>query len=351
MSLKNKRNSFNRSYDIIIFIQAAADLRYALSICEKNDDRSILLCVVNVKLVYQFIKTLPLDGCDVIYFDYIKYNIWNPLSYIKARKAFDRLYKLQFSQITVREVFFFSRFFDWFTCGVITRLIKKDSRTKVSYYNHYDDVNTLSRMKKGSISFFKNKLIAKIVSYISRANFTARFYYKSLEFKCWKYPIIELKNQKNIKVDKKYLYSITEEEKIILFFLSPAEWNFIKRESKEKIKKFLNNVKELEDVCLYLKGHPRLGEPEELKKYFDVVIPSFVPSEFIDYDNIFKVIGLGSTSLAYPLQIESKAKVNSIIKDLKYKEDGKQKYFIDFIDKITNNKIKYVSLHSLLLKD
>ena len=69
MSLKNKKNSFNKSYDIIIFIQAAADLRYALSICEKNDDRSILLCVVNVKLVYQFIKTLPLESCDVIYFD------------------------------------------------------------------------------------------------------------------------------------------------------------------------------------------------------------------------------------------------------------------------------------------
>ena len=66
MTSKNKGNIIKKDrYDIIVFIQAPADLRYALSIYEKYKEKDVLLCVVNVEslgiyVIYQYLMSVCL---------------------------------------------------------------------------------------------------------------------------------------------------------------------------------------------------------------------------------------------------------------------------------------------------
>ncbi len=349
MNSKNKENFIkSKNYDIVIFVQAPADLRYALAICEQNNDSKILLCVINVKMVYQFVQELKLNGIDVIYFDYIHFNLWKPITYIQAKNKIRKIYREVFSILHVKEVFFFSRFFDWFTSGIIVKILKKRNVPRVYYYNHYDDANTFSKLKKSTFLFYKYFLVAKIISYISESYHVARFYNKNQEFAYWKYDIKQVDVNESAVVSDKYLYKLQDcnDKKVLLFFLSSEDWLFITDKSKEQLKIALKTIKK-SGVFLCLKGHPRLSYPKELESYFDCIIPSFVPSEFIDYSDISAIIGLGSTVLAYPLTINAKVKVFSIIKDLDYVDKQEQNYYIDYVNQITKGKIEYVSLADL----
>ena len=68
MTSKYKVNIIKRDrYDIIIFIQAPADLRYALSIYEKNKEKDVLLCVVNVKSIFRYLCDLSIPNVSVFF--------------------------------------------------------------------------------------------------------------------------------------------------------------------------------------------------------------------------------------------------------------------------------------------
>ena len=82
MNLKDKENIIKKSrYDIIVFIQAPADLRYALSIYEKNKEKEFLFCVVNVEGIYRFVKGLLLQKTEVVFIrSCIHCGVFSPIS-------------------------------------------------------------------------------------------------------------------------------------------------------------------------------------------------------------------------------------------------------------------------------
>ena len=348
MTSKNKENIIKKDrYDIIVFIQAPADLRYALNIYKKNEGKDFLFCIVNVEGVYKFIKGLPLQKTEIVFIEYIRYSLKNPFSIFKAEKKFSFLCK-NFNVISSKEVYFFSRIDDWITARLVTILLQEES-ISVFYYNHYDDKG-LRKVNKRTFYYLRHWLNSKIVYYLTKISFICRFYGKPLEFPFWKYKIKEVKLDINVEIEKNFLYRLSNIDinfKNVLFFLTKEDLDFMTKESKMRVINILKKISRKGNVNLYLKGHPRLGTPDEIKLYFDHIIPDYIPAEFIDYKNIFLIIGLGTTALTYPINLNINKNVVSIVKNVGFKDENNQYLYIKFLNELTNNQIKYASLEDI----
>ena len=350
MTLKNKGNIIKKDrYDIIVFIQAPADLRYALNIYKKNEGKDFLFCIVNVEGVYKFVKDLPLQKTEIVFIEYIRYSLKKPLSIFKAKAKFNLLREV-FNSISMREIYFFSRIDDYLTGGIIGQILK-NKNINVFYYNHYDDKG-LQKINRFSFYHLKSWLHSKISFYITGTLFISRYYGKPLEFAFWKYnKIKEVKQKNNTPIDKKFLIKsnvdFNKKNENILFFISSEDLDFITTESKEILIKTIKRIGKKESIKLFLKGHPRIGTSEELKPFFSDIIPDYIPSEFIDYKNFSLIVGIGSTALIYPINLEIEVTVISFVKDIIFKNIIYQKNYIKYLDELTNNKIKYLSLEEI----
>lgn len=350
MSSKNKGNIIKKDrYDIIVFIQAPADLRYALSIYEKNEGKDFLFCVVNVEGVYKFVKELPLQKTEIVFIEYIRYSLKKPLSIFKAKTKFKLLYNV-FKAISVDEIYFFSRVDDYLTAGIIGQIVKNENII-VFYYNHYDEKG-LQKINRFSFYYLKSWLHSKISFYITGTLFISRYYGKPLEFAFWKYNKIKKVKQRNdIPINGRFLHNPNinhiEKSKNVLFFISPEDLNFITKESKEILIETIKRISKKETIKLFLKGHPRIGTPEELKFFFNKIISDHIPSEFIDYKDFSLIVGIGSSALAYPINLGIEVEVVSFVKNVIFKEIKYQKNYIKYLNELTNNKIKYLSLEEI----
>ena len=132
----------------------------------------------------------------------------------------------------------------------------------------------------------------------------------------------------------------------ILFLLSPVEINMLKKSSIKKIKKMLLELKS-KKFRLVLKGHPRLGFPEGLENYFEVIVPNHIPSEFINYKNINITIGIISSSLNYIVSVPE-AKVYSIIDFLDFKIPEKRIFYKKYLTELSDSKIIFLEENKLL---
>ncbi|GET45288.1 hypothetical protein [Capnocytophaga felis] len=346
MNLKNKESFTSKdTYDILIFVQAPADLRYALSICEKNEGKQILLCVVNVQSVYRFVKELSIQNTEVIFIEYIYFSSWKIWNFHRKRKEFNLIYK-QIDRLSFNDVYFFSRIDDWITCGIVGRLTKK-TQANFYYYKHYDDLG-LVKMSRLSFAYWRYFWIRKIVSNITSVYFVSRYFGKALEFAFWKYSVKEIDQSKEqINVSKKYLYKIPKKgNTTVIFFVSQEDIDFITEKSNNKLKNFLNKA-QTSDWFICLKGHPRIGNPETIRSFFHFVVPNYVPSEFLDYNDVDIVLGVGSAAVVYPINTNVSVKAFSIVKDLEFKNPEQKDSYIKYLDEFTDNKIQYISLIEL----
>ena len=64
---------------ILIFCQAPADIKYALTIYERNkNDSDISIFTINVEGMHKFLKSFNLNLKELQHIQYPKYNIKNP---------------------------------------------------------------------------------------------------------------------------------------------------------------------------------------------------------------------------------------------------------------------------------
>ena len=69
-------------------------------------------------------------------------------------------------------------------------------------------------------------------------------------------------------LNKRFLYTALGNIEKVLFLISNEEIENLEDSSKEKLISIIQNIRK-NNISLVLKGHPRLGEPEEIKKYAD----------------------------------------------------------------------------------
>lgn len=329
------KNSFKEK-DICIFCQAAADLAYTLDIVSKNPTSTFHIYVINVESIYTFLVELNIPSIEVTFLPYLTFNIKSFISINRVRKEIKKICEKEFNQITNSVIYFFSTSYDWNTASFVSYLSRKINN-KIIYYNHYDHLTVLQGEKRFVL---KNFLQSFIYKYITKASFDYKTTINFPLFNYKKFGITLYQQSRKPQIEKRFLFkSGLKTNSNLLFFLSPDEYNRLSEKGKVSLNKLLQNLKEIGHV-LVIKGHPRLGVPEEILNKFNHTLPAYIPSEFIDYTEYKKVIGISSASLCYPAS-ELNIDVISLIDYLDFNDNIKIKGYKSYITQYSNNTILF----------
>lgn len=334
--------------EIIIFCQAPADIKYALSLYDKYKDSSqISVFCVNVEGMYKFVKSLKLNIARLIYIPYdFKLSFKNLIKIINTKLNLAKIYKKYFSRTQDYEIYFFSHFFDFVTFYMLHRLNKSN---KIRFINHYDD-KASKYFKRPSISF-RLLIIRYIYKIMTGINFD--FYKRHtgdkhyfIEFPYADYGIKEIKeNILRKEVYKKYSYRVVANKKgkrVLLLEMDYKKVNIFNN-YENTTKKIINRIKS-EGFEIYIKPHPRLGHSYFLDDINVNFIEKYVPAEFIDEDIFDLIIGISSVALAYFAEKGNK-KVISLINVYNYKFEEDKQRSIEYLNDLSGNVYFAKSLH------
>jgi len=313
----------------IIFCQSSADLLYTVDLISKH--KNVIVYVIHVKSIYKYLVSLEIKNIEIKFYPYFKLSFFNPIAIFNVKKSLIDLWNIEFCQYRNCTVFFFSTSYDWLTASFVKRLSEEN---EVIYYNHYDHLTSLVGHNSFSL---KRKIKQFIYSFITKVDFTALSDLNFPKFNYLKYNITKLDVLIKPAVNKEFLYTVPGNYKKVLFIISPEEIESLENTSKQRLIYCLRNLRK-NNISVVLKGHPRLGESEEMKPYADFIIPRNIPSEFLNYKSFNFIFGLTSAALCYPAQKEL-CTVYSLVELLKYKDPLKQKDFKKYISKYSNHKI------------
>lgn len=331
-------NSVKKENKIIIFCQAPADIPYVLSLYEKyKDEKLIFVYVINVENVFKFIQGLNLNLSALIFIPYVLGTFKSVFQIIKERKRIKALKKQYFDFVINTDVYFFSRFEDWLTSSFLVGLEKRNS---IYYIDHYDFSAEIFVKRKLNFKL----LILKIVYYsLTNANFKLEIIEKLPEFQFQKYRIVKQKPELNMDVFNKYSYKIDvvdDTNPIVLFFISPCEIVIYDCESHDEIQLQIVRLLKQLNWKVIVKGHPRLGVPENVMDLVDVQIPSYVPAEFVQIENVSMCLGIITSALAHFAQ-NTVAPTYSLLNLFQFKDSNSANQYKGYLSRLSNNKIKY----------
>jgi len=331
-----------RSQKIIIFCQAPADVPYVLTLYEiYNREYSISIFVINVEGMFQFLSDLHLNLEHLVYIPYELINLKKILLLNSERNRINSLWEKYFSNIKSGNVFFFSRFEDWLTAAFIHKFAEK-REIKISYVNHYDFSAQLFPVQ--NIASLKIRVYLLILKYLTKVDFKANIRDRLPEFQIHKYPILETKVELNGQVFLKYAYNTNifgKNTSNLLFFVSSGEETVY--DPASYVGTLISIISLFREVGfkIIVKGHPRTGLPESVRKVSDFEIPSYVPGEFINAANFSMCLGIDSTAICY----FAKNKIlptYSVIKLFTYFNKALIEIFINFLQQQSNNEILFI---------
>lgn len=326
--------------EILIIVQASADLRYAFDLINRNKSRKVHLLIVNVESIFKFVKSLDIQQIHVSYIKEIEVNFKKPLSLIRVKRELKSLLSENFSNIRYQKVYFFSRFHDWITSAIINRISLENNGTELVYYDHYDTSSVIndSKLKSLSLENLRNQYFIQVFRFLTGVRMVSRYRKRFIEFNYWDYEIKKIEVKNHPIVVEQFKYCIKDRKcNRILFMLSPSEEEMIDAKSYVSLVSIIEMLNDL-GFSLYIKGHPRLGIPTKLKKYFSETIPNYVPSEFLNYNNYQLIIGIMSSGLVYPA-MHSNIKVIALIELLEFNKKEDQHFFMSFLKEHSKNSI------------
>ncbi|MCC9061744.1 hypothetical protein [Flavobacterium piscisymbiosum] len=331
-------NSIEERFEMIVFCQAPADIPYFLSLYEKYKGKKIInVYVVNVENVFKFIESLNLNLNSLVFIPYGHLSIKNFALVFKERKRINFFAKKYFKGVVNNDVYFFSRFEDWLTSAFLVKLSDNNS---LYYVDHYDFSADLFDRKKMN---FKRIILKFILFIITGANFKLEILEKIPEFHFKRYNIRKIAPDLTQSVFDLYKYqikNIQDVNPIVIFFISPCEDSIYEPVSHDSIQlKIIESFKK-HNWTVVVKGHPRIGIPENVMHLVDIEIPSYIPAEFLEFSNSSMYIGIITSSLSHFVK-ENQIPTYSLINLFQFKEIGLADKYKNYLNGLTNNKIKY----------
>jgi hypothetical protein len=319
---------------ILIFCQAPADIKYALTIYERyKNDSDISIFTINVEGMYEFINNLNLDLASLVHIHYPEYKIKNPISILKAKKYIRKKYKQFFINRERYHIYYFSNHYDFLTFYFLRRLSDSSS---IFFVNHYDDLVSKNFKKpifniKDSVKMLiLNSLSGCFLKFYSFNNrIIPKFPYKKFKIKELKTDILD------DEIYRKYAYNIKAVGKKILYL----EMDYGKVDLFDNYKKttisFIEILRE-KGYKIYLKPHPRLGYSKFLDEYIYKIVNKDVPAEFIEIDNFDYVLGISSSAIAY-FSKKQQSKVFSLLELYEYKSYEVKTRAKEYLEELTNH--------------
>jgi hypothetical protein len=331
-------NTVKEENKIIIFCQAPADIPYLLSLYEKyKEEKVISVYVINVENVFKFIQSLKLNLHALVFIPYALTSFKSILQIIKERKRIKTLKKQYFNFVVNTDVYFFSRFEDWLTSSFLNVLDRKNS---IYYVDHYDFSSEIFVKRKLNFKL----LILKIVYYIlTDVSFKLEIIEKLPEFQFQNSRIKKQIPEINNSIFHKYRYKIDvvkDPKPIALFFISPCEAVIYDCESHDEIQLQIVQLLKKFNWTVIVKGHPRLGVPENVMNLVDIKIPSYIPAEFVQIENVSMCLGIITSALAHFAK-NTEIKTCSVLNLFQFKDFNSRNSYRDYLSELSNDQIIY----------
>lgn len=332
--------------ELCVFYQAPAELPYVIQLYDEYKGKALItIIVVNVFSNFEFLKTLNLSEATIIFCDWPCRNKKLIHSLSESRKLIRKFWNKNLASISNGEVFFFSSSFDWVTAFFMKKFCTNEN-IKVIYAGFNTTELTLKdgyengTMNKGlSLRDYIRLLILLLITGIWFD------YYKKLScisFPYYRYGIKYEPIKLKVEVLIPYKYEIPcKNDKIVMLFTTT--WDYEGNEVMDLVdKKVCNIVKMIQnqDFKVVAKGHPRLGLARIIEQTVDVVLPNYIPAEFISEKNVKMVVGLNSAAIIY-FAIHSDIKVISLLKMIEGINDNLLKDNITLLTKMCGDKIEF----------
>lgn len=328
--------------NLIIFCQAPADAKYVIKIYKQyRDSHQIFLYIITVIGIYDFFKTINLPDLHIFFIPYPKVNFRSIISLTLGKLLIIKTWKKHFRKFDNGEVYFFSRFEDWFTASFISRFSKKKGIT-IFYYNHYDDENSLNFPNRNENSL-RIKIYRMILYYLANTSFHSKIKSASPEFAIEKYHLNIISGEFENNELEEHLYKIDtiNKNKAILFFINPCNRILFEENDYKKRLQEISLICRSHKFVTYVKGHPRMGVPLEIASMFDYTLPYYIPSEFIDHRSFALIIGIDSNAICY-FASSNFLPVYSIIYLFKSINTQILPVYVKTLNKKSNNKIEFI---------
>lgn len=327
------------SNPIILFCQAPADIPYLLTIYDKHRwNKEISIYVINVENMFRFMIELNLDVKQIIFIPYVLKSFKHISPIIEERTRINELVKEHFLPVSNAEVYFFSRFEDWLTSSFIATLAKHKSNG-IRYVDHYDFSAAVFKKR----SFNVKALILKgILWYITGLKFKVEILEKLPEFPIGEYNIETIPATLNSEIFSKYCYQVPISTKgaIVLFFVSPSIEALYEKGPYDELQFKIVSFLKKEGWTIAVKGHPRLGVPENIKSLVDILIPEHIPAEFIDGGNIDLCLGVVTNATVSFLKNTS-VPTFSLLNLFEFKKEAMYEQYTTYLSQSSDNRIRY----------
>jgi hypothetical protein len=306
---------------VVIFCQAAGDIKYTLSLYEQfRDAAQIDIYLLPGHPAFRFIADSDLSA-----------NIhWieeppQPFSLKRIgrlwslRKYVSKLWKQYFREYKGAEVYFFSEVIDWITLSMVARLSK---RNKVVHLEHYPyavgpalDLRLKERVymwlfKRGTQTEFRFCRLGDSVRHR-----------RQIELNLKHYHIQSRPAELAEGVTEKFRYPIQNADSAMLFIDSPSK-DLPVSNYEEVMREFLGECLK-RGMRIMVKPHPRIPLHPLYKEYRIEVIPAYVPGEFLPTSEFKWIGGIMSTLLG---GIAAQRHAFSMMNCLNWKDEGARVY-------------------------
>lgn len=328
--------------ELIIFFQAPADLPYVLKLYEDNiGKRPIYIYVINVENNYKFITKLHLKVDRITFIPYSNFSVKRIFSCIRAFIQVRRSYMRYFSNIHDADIYFFSIITDWMTSYFVVNL-SMDITNSIIYADHYDHIEIRKRSEKLN---FKQWMNSNITFFISQIPFD--YHYEKKEF-IYSFPYqnynikkIDAEPINNFSKYRLNVDCVIDGKYNILFLVDPWGYEGLMIDNKENLE-VIQIIKKLQSLGanVIVKGHPRMGLNQKVRDVADLVIPEYIPSQFINVENFDLIIGIETTGLLHYIDYYN-IPVFSIVKLLNSVGREHVNRIVALLDTYTNNRMKY----------
>ena len=295
---------------VAIFVQAPADLAFALSIYDaKRREGKPVELFVPASSIYEFVRSLPLDGAVVsLLEDGFTSFPKTPRAIVRVRSRLRATYRGHF-QTVPGEAYFFTPLMDVTTCYFVSRLA---SRCPVFLADHY-------RLRDPQLTRWGPKTWAKwgLLKFITGVGFA---FCVREELDDATYPVLPHERFGIKRIRPRIDPHVVERHRFpidsvagrtaVLFVWDDDEVGFL-QDPRESFRWMVDCLLR-QGFRVYIKPHPRLGHPGFLERMNVHMLPAGVPAEFLDLEQFDIRVGVDSLALAYTAVVSGSPSVSLV---------------------------------------
>lgn len=322
---------------VVIFCQAAGDIKYSLSLYEKHKaDCDVIVYLPPNQPCSHFVKSLLGDAAVILppppVFSLKR--VWR-VSQIK--RVCRNVYNTHFRRTEGARVYFFSKEFDWYSVSFISRLAKQGCRVILCEHYSHNPRPVLSFGIKDWIILKLHCVMSGVAFVYCRLGEHKNRYQRVLQ---WNMVGVdaEVSNATcDVGIFEKYSYPVPNAEQKVLWIDAPDIGDVLNYEVVTR-----NILSELfaAGISVIVKPHPRLAVHSLYGDYELDIISEQIPGEFLPITAFRGILGsysslLGSAGRQVPAM--------SLLNLYEWRDPGAKIYAEVLVDKASDGRVIYVN--------